>query len=532
MYANLSLRAKLYLQFGVILIPVFIVLGYFLQDNHNRFTGVMEKVGRYNAAVDAERQYKRFIDAVTDAVDTGKIGQPGLAALKAAQDSLARSGAQSIETKQLLSQLSSMHQSLSDDSSLENLAKHRDLIQQAKAQISQTAERQNTAIASEMSGDLQRAQEGIFFSRALSVLIAVLAFLFARTLIKSIHQPLQSAVAIADRIAKGNLNNPPAPENNTEVGRLLQALHSMNSRPRELISEILGTSQRVSNASQDILHNNATLSQRAEAEASTLEETSASLEELTATVGKNADRTQAAQSLARAAVSDVETSSQVVRNVVTTMDDIQTSSRRIVDIIAVIDGIAFQTNILALNAAVEAARAGEQGAGFAVVASEVRNLAQRCATAAKDIKGLISNSAEKIGVGSDLADRAGKAMDNTVTSIHKVSELLGEIAVASTEQREGIAQINQAMLLLDQATQQSGEAVEQAARIASMLSDHALNLNGLVRQFDLGAPTEALPEISLHEATSKRLAVKSPTSADRSVPNKQTDNADANWREF
>jgi methyl-accepting chemotaxis protein len=222
----------------------------------------------------------------------------------------------------------------------------------------------------------------------------------------------------------------------------------------------------------------------------------------------------------------------VVRNVVTTMDDIQTSSRRIVDIIAVIDGIAFQTNILALNAAVEAARAGEQGAGFAVVAGEVRNLAQRCTSAAKDIKGLISNSVEKIGVGSDLADRAGKAMDNTVTSIHKVSELLGEIAAASTEQREGIAQINQAMLRLDQATQQSGEVVEQAARIASMLSDHALNLNGLVSQFDLGAPTEALPEISLHEATSKRPAIKSPASADRSVLNKQTDNADANWREF
>ena len=494
MLSNLSLRAKLYLQFGIVLLPVFLVLAYLVHDNHSRLTAVMDSFIHYNTAVDAERQYKRFIDAVTDAVDTGKLGQPGLVALKQAHDSLANSGVQNTDAKQLLSKLSTMHQSLSGDGSLENLGKHRELIQQAKAHVSTTAQEYNVAIASDISRDLERSKQGIFFSRALTVLIAVVAFFFARALIKSIHQPLQSAVAIADRIAKGNLNNPPAAENNTEVGRLLQALHGMNGRLRELISQILGTSQHVSSASQDILQNNASLSQRAEAEAATLEETSASLEELTATVGQNADRTQAAQTLAGEAVSIVEASSQVVRKVVSTMDDIQTSSRRIVEIIAVIDGIAFQTNILALNAAVEAAHAGKQGAGFAVVASEVRNLAQRCTTAAKDIKSLIGNSVEKIGVGSDLADRAGKAMDNTVKSIRKVSELLGEIAAASTEQREGIAQINQAVLLLDQATQQSGAVVEQAAEIAGMLSSHAQTLNGLVRQFDLGGRQGSIRE--------------------------------------
>ena len=531
MFSNLSLRTKLYSQFAVVLLPIFVVLAYLLHDNHSRFTSAMGKFEHYDAAVDAERQFKRFIDAVTDAVDTGKLGQPGLVALNHAQDSLARSSDQTADTKQLLSKLHSMHQSLSGDSSLENLRKHREFIQQAKAQVSKTAEDFDVVIASDISRDLARAKQSIFFSRALTALIAVVAFFFARALIKSIHKPLQSAVSIADRIAKGNLNNPPAAQNNTEVGRLLHALHSMNGRLRDLISQILGTSQQVDSASQDILQNNAILSQRAEAEAATLEETAASLEELTATVGQNADRTQAAQTLAEEAVSNVEAGSQVVREVVATMDDIQTSSQRIVDIIAVIDGIAFQTNILALNAAVEAAHAGEQGAGFAVVASEVRNLAQRCTTAAKDIKGLIGTSVEKIGVGSNLADKAGKEMDNTVKSIRKVSELLGEIAVASTEQREGIAQINQAMLLLDQATQQSGAVVEQAAGIAAMLSNRAQTLNGLVRQFDLGARPDPTRETAPSPERRTR-TTQSPVLINRRTVDTKTQRDDIDRQEF
>jgi methyl-accepting chemotaxis protein len=339
-------------------------------------------------------------------------------------------------------------------------------------------------------------------------------------------------VTIADRIAKGNLNNPPAPENNTEIGQLLRALNGMNKRLRELIGQISGTSQHVSGASQDILRNNSILSERAESEASTLQQTTASLEELTATVGQTADRSQLAQSLAKQAVHNVEDSSQVVRDVVTTMDDIQTSSRRIVDIIAVIDGIAFQTNILALNAAVEAARAGEQGAGFAVVAGEVRNLAQHCATAAKDIKGLIGTSVEKIGVGSNLVDKAGKAMDGTVASIRKVSDLLGEIAAASTEQRDGIAQINQAMLHLDQATQQSGTIVEQAAGIANMLSNHAQTLDGLVHQFDLGTQSKPARANVTKSSRTKISPPKSPAPINRRVSSATTPADDVDWQEF
>ena len=532
MFSHLSLRAKLYLQYGIVLIPIFLVLAYYLHDNHQRFTGIVEEFSHYNAMVDAERHYKRFIDAVTDAIDTKKLGQTGLQALKQARESLAQADFGNDEAKQLVAKLDAMSASLQRDASMENITKQRESIYRSKTQISAAAEAHSEQIDANFSRELQHAKENIFYTRLFTALMAAAAFLLARALINSIHRPLQSAVTTADRIAQGNLNNPPAPENGTEIGKLSRALNGMNARLRELLSEIMGTSERVGEASEDILENNAILTERAEAEATTLEQTSASLEQLTATVGHNADRTQSAQALAQEAVAKVEASSGVVRQVVDTMGNIRGSSQRIVDIISIIDGIAFQTNILALNAAVEAARAGEQGAGFAVVASEVRSLAQRSTAAAKDIKSLINESSQKIGVGTDLADVAGKAMESTVKSIQKVSALLDEIATASTEQREGIAQINQAMLLLDRATQQSGLVVDQASGIANRLSQHAQTLNALVRQFDLGhQPQPAAPVAAPRQRVARPIRPTA-TLTRNTVPTKAT-HADAHdWTEF
>jgi methyl-accepting chemotaxis protein len=533
MFTNLSLRAKLYLQYGIVLIPIFLVLGYFLQENHQRVTDIVERVSDYNALVDAERNYKRFIDGVTDAVDTEKLGHPAIQALKQARDSLARSSLHTIEEKQLVDKLDALGLGLKNDSSIENLAKHRESIQQAITQLAQLAESHSKEFDTYSRHELQQTKVSIIYTRIFTILMAIAAFFLARTFINSLHRPLQTAIATADHIAKGNLNNAPAPENDTEIGRLSRALNSMSARLRELMSEIMGTSQRVGEASDEINETNATLTQRAEAEATTLEQTSASLEELTATVGRNADRTHSAQALAQEAVAHVEASSGVVRQVVDTMGDIRGSSQRIVDIIAIIDGIAFQTNILALNAAVEAAHAGEQGAGFAVVASEVRSLAQRCTAAAKDIKSLISDSSQKISAGTNLADNAGKAMENTVASIQKVSALLDEIATASTEQREGIAQINQAMLLLDRATQQSGVVVDQASGIASRLSEHAHALNALVRQFDLGHQSPSSPPIRVTQppTTQTRLA-RSSNLPHIKAPAKATGADTDDWTEF
>lgn len=511
--------------------PIFLVLGYLLHENQQRVGGIVARFDQYNALVDAERNYKRFIDIATDAIETGKLGQTGLQALKLTRESLAKSVLESHDEKQLLAQLDALYSSFQSDTSIENLTKQREDIHRAKVQIANMAITHSTEINTNFSRELQRTKEGIFYSRLFTILMAIAAFFLARALINSLHRPLQTAIATADRIAQGNLNNAPVAENDTEIGKLARALNGMNARLRELLSEIMGTSQQVNKASDEILRNNSTLTERAEAEATTLEQTSASLEELTATVGQNSERSHNAQVLAQEAVANGESSSEVVREMVGTMANIRDSSKRIVDIIAVIDGIAFQTNILALNAAVEAARAGEQGAGFAVVAAEVRNLAQRCSVAAKDIKVLINESAQKIGRGTELAGVAGTAMESTVASIHKVSSLLDEIAAASTEQREGIAQINQAMLLLDRATQQSGTVVDQAGGIANRLSQHAQALNALVRQFDLGHQGHAPPT----ETSAPRRAI--PESQPRTLPRdrvlaKAIQSTTDDWTEF
>lgn len=529
MFSNLSLRAKLYWHYGIVVIPILIVLGYLVHSNDARFTAAMEKFASYDAAVNAERQYKRFIDAVTDAVGTNKLSQAGLAALEQASNSLAHSGVESADSKQLMAKLAAMHKSLGGDSSLENLSKHRDVIQQSNGQVSRIVEHYDAMIATDMRRDLKIAEQGILFTRILTVVIALLAFFLARALIKSVHQPLQVAIGIADRISRGNLDNAAVAENNTEIGKLLRALNGMNFRLREIIGQILGASQQVNSASQEIKLNNAQVSERAKAATSTIEETASRLDDLTATVGQTAERTRSAQTLVNTAVSNAENSSQVVRQMVTTMDDIQASSRQIVDIIGVIDSIAFQTNILALNAAVEAARAGEMGRGFAVVAGEVRSLAQRCTTAAKDIKSLIGNSVEKVGVGSQLADNVGKAMDSTVASILEVSELLGEIASASIEQREGIGQINKAMQSLEQSTSRDENLAGRAAAIADMLATHAHTLSDLFSQFDLGKQTKGAAIESPSSAVRK---VTLPCHAPVKLTAKSNQDQGDDWREF
>jgi methyl-accepting chemotaxis protein len=316
-------------------------------------------------------------------------------------------------------------------------------------------------------------------------LVAVAGY-FTMMITRAVTVPLNNAIAVAQAVAKGNLVNDIDVGASNEVGQMLRALKEMNGSLRTIVGDVRGSIENISAASRDIASGNADVSSRLESQASNLEETASSMEELTSTVRQNADNARQANDLVLGASQAANKGGAVVSQVVQTMGEINDGSRKIVDIIGVIDGIAFQTNILALNAAVEAARAGEQGRGFAVVASEVRNLAQRSASAAKEIKDLINHSVEKVEAGNQLADQAGQAMGEIQSSVRRITEIMSEIAVASAEQGSGIEQINQAVTQMDDMTQQNAALVEQTAAASSSLQDQAAALVASMSIFTLG----------------------------------------------
>jgi methyl-accepting chemotaxis protein len=319
-------------------------------------------------------------------------------------------------------------------------------------------------------------------SLALLALATYIGMLVAR----SITEPLANAIGIAQNVSKGNLVNEIEVGPDNEVGQLLRALKDMNEHLRQLVGDVRASIDSIGAATRDIASGNADVSSRLEAQASSLEETASSMEELTSTVRQNAEHAREANELVINASGVASKGGNVVSQVVHTMGEINDSSRKIVDIISVIDGIAFQTNILALNAAVEAARAGEQGRGFAVVASEVRNLAQRSAAAAKEIKTLIDSSVERVEVGNRLADEAGVAMNDIVSSVQQITHIMSDIAVASAEQDSGIEQINHAVTQMDDMTQQNAALVEQTAAASASLQEQAQALVNSMSVFILG----------------------------------------------
>ncbi len=351
---------------------------------------------------------------------------------------------------------------------------------------------------------------------ALVVVDIALAALLALWVTRLITHPMKRAVEAAQNIAAGNLTTNLHAEGTDETAQLLHALADMQSNLANIVGNVRQGSESVATASAEIASGNHDLSARTEQQASALQQTAASMEELNSTVKQNADSARQANQLAMSASTVAMQGGEVVAQVVNTMKGINESSRKISDIISVIDGIAFQTNILALNAAVEAARAGEQGRGFAVVASEVRSLAGRSAEAAKEIKSLISASVERVEYGTTLVDKAGATMTEVVSSIRRVTDIMGEISAASAEQSAGVAQVGQAVSQMDQATQQNAALVEEMAAAASSLRSQAQELVHTVAVFKLSgnamaqnlAPAAAVrsnkPKLMPHKGTERR----------------------------
>jgi len=319
------------------------------------------------------------------------------------------------------------------------------------------------------------------------VLGVALAVLMGGTMIRQISRALGNAVQITDAVAQGDLTVPIEARGKDEIAQLLGGLTTMRDNLARVVSGVRGNAQGVASASAQIASGNNDLSSRTEQQASALQETAASMEELSSTVKQNADNARQANQLAMSASTVAGHGGDVVSEVVETMRGINDSSKKIADIISVIDGIAFQTNILALNAAVEAARAGEQGRGFAVVAGEVRSLAGRSAEAAKEIKTLITDSVERVEQGSLLVDKAGVTMTEVVSSIRRVTDIMGEISAASTEQSQGVSQVGEAITQMDQVTQQNAALVEEMAAAAGSLSQQAQALVGAVAVFKLSS---------------------------------------------
>ncbi|MFT5590914.1 MAG: methyl-accepting chemotaxis protein [Bradyrhizobium sp.] len=393
-------------------------------------------------------------------------------------------------------------------------------------------ETSTTATATEAAA--RNARMTLMLISAIALLIGMV---LAWRLTRSITAPLNDAVAVAQRVASGDLTSTITVTTRDETGQLMQALKDMNDSLVRIVGEVRHGTGTIATASAEIAAGNLDLSTRTEQQASSLEETASSMEELTGTVKQNADNARQANQLAVSASQVAVKGGEMVTQVVDTMGAINASARKIVDIIGVIDGIAFQTNILALNAAVEAARAGEQGRGFAVVASEVRSLAQRSASAAREIKGLITDSVEKVDAGTKLVDQTGTTMNEIVDSVRRVTDVISEISAASQEQTSGIEQINMAITQMDEVTQQNAALVEQAAAAADSLREQANTLTQVISIFKIveGSAMRAPVPVTRRVLTPRVLP--KPVPAPRRAPAKQlvaatTAKHDKDWEEF
>lgn len=380
------------------------------------------------------------------------------------------------------------------------------IYRQVLAELNNLVELQKAEEAAMLEAAVASSNRLMLILSCIGVAAVLVGIFLSHSITRSIVGPLNEAVSIAKHVAAGNLGRRIEVLGRDETSELLQALKDMDQSLVNIVGQVRSGTDSMFTASRQIVSGNQDLSERTERQASALQQTAASMEELTSTVKQNANNARHAHEIAQSASEVAVRGGEVVQQVVQTMDSINESSKKVVEIISIIDAIAFQTNILALNAAVEAARAGEQGRGFAVVAAEVRNLAQRSATAAREIKGLIGSSVEKVGEGARLVRAAGSTMQDIVVSVRRVAETITEISTASSEQTAGIDQINLAISDMDSVTQQNAALVEQATAAAASMQEQAEQMEKVVSVFTLGSSGSLSPDHLSHQLRLLRLS--------------------------
>ena len=408
------------------------------------------------------------------------------------------------------------------------------LVQKELSELDVLIQLQRGAYGEALDRALARGDQVALVAIGIGVALILFAVVLAWMVTRSITVPMGEAVGVAKRVAAGDLTSQIEPKGRDEAADLLTALRDMNDGLGRMVAQIRTGAESIAVGAGQVAAGNQQLSSRTEEHASSLEETASTLEEFTTTVRQNAEHAKQASQLAGTASNTAQKGGEVVNKVVTTFQEVTTSSKRISDIISVIDGISFQTNILALNAAVEAARAGEQGRGFAVVASEVRSLAQRSAESAKEIRGLIENSVNRVESGARLVEQAGRTMDELVGSVKKVAEIMTEIANASHEQSSGIEQINKAITQMDTVVQMNASLVEEATAAATSMASQATGLARAVAQFrieDGGSAELAAPAAAQALPRQVQGEKRAPAVASRREP-ALTSVDEEDWKEF
>lgn len=487
MLVSLRLKQRMYLQFFLAVLPLAIVFSYQMLSTSDLPVKVDKILGVYDLGLQASASYKNFLNGLVDAVDTGTISSKTLRSLadtKTAVDGLVTaSPSHDIEVStEALAKIQSAIIAKNSIESITPLKSDINFIDTAlTTKIGEIKTQLSTLVVDDAKATRKKNQISIYVALATLLLLVFII----RRLVNDVTIPLALAVGTARRVSEGDLTSDIAVLRHDEIGELQQALFEMNKALIAIVGDVRLASQQITTGTDEMVSGNSDLAMRTEQQAASLENTAASITELTTAIGHNAGNSRLANELALSASGVAVKGGKVVGQVVETMNLINDSSKKMSEIISVIENIAFQTNILALNAAVEAARAGEQGRGFAVVATEVRNLAQRSAAAAKEIKTMIGNSVDKVSSGTKLVKEAGETMQDIVTAVGRVTEMMAEIQAASAEQKVGIGQVNEAIHQMDEMTQQNAALVEQATAIAESVHDQTKKLTDAVEKFKI-----------------------------------------------